>query len=93
MGGEGSIAAMISSLKNNSRLLSKRPSYFDRDKKIPKSKGSCHHVDEASRFSVAERTLFIEKLKKERSRNDLKRIALLVGLVVFVVFIFWVAMY
>lgn len=90
MGGEGSIAAMISSLKNNSKLLSKRPSYFDRGKKIPKSKQNGHFADVLPRMSEAERVQFVEELKKARRSHDIKRMALLVSLVLLMLFFVWV---
>jgi len=81
MGGEGSISAMRTSLKNNNRLLKKRSrSFFDRNTNKLKGKYK-QHLKNYPELSEEELLIFREKLKHEKRINDIKQVSILLILV------------
>ena len=80
MGGEGSIAGMITALKNNSKILGKRQSFFNRDNKIHDSIKTKHRIKDLHKFSEEERIELIQRLRKERKIENIKKVTLLIFL-------------
>ena len=81
MGGEGSISAMRTSLKNNNSLLKKKSRDYFQNKTYYKNK---YKQKLKSQPNLSEKELFEfrKKLKLERRKNDIKRFVLLIILTV-----------
>jgi len=81
MGGEGSMSAMRTSLKNNNSLLKKKSrSFFDRSTNRLKSKYK-QHLKNYPKLSEDELLIFRKKLKQEKRINDIKQILILLILI------------
>ena len=78
MGVEGSVFAMISSLKNNKNLKGKRVNLFERLKGYRYRIKSKRKLTESSHFTEEQMVAFKQKLKHKRKINDIKKILLIV---------------
>jgi len=89
MGGEGSTFAMITSLKNNNKLL-KGYSYFKKAKNQHLSKYR-QHLKEFPKLSKEELLEFRRKYEKQKRLRDIKKIILIsvLGLVFIIILVYF----
>lgn len=82
MGFEGSAAAMIQSLRNNAKQLSKRNNYFEKD--VPSKYGTPTKIVDYKKMSPEKFEVFKKKLRENELRRQ-KHLAIIFGSVMLVV--------
>lgn len=84
MGGGGSMAHMVSSLKSNNKLLHKRSRSFYNSNTQKYKANYKLGLKQFPKMSEQETLVFRKKLKRERKINDIKQMLLLGFIIVFV---------
>jgi len=88
MGGEGSISAMMSSLKNNKNLKGKRVNLFERLKGYRYKIKNKRKLTEPPHFTQEQMIAFKDKLKHKRKVNDIKKVLFFIISIILTIAIF-----